>query len=36
VHTIFTAGTPSLFSPEAIDRLLSGIRARCRSIRMLR
>ncbi|MCR4346310.1 MAG: radical SAM family heme chaperone HemW [Sulfuricaulis sp.] len=29
VHTIFIGGgTPSLFSPEAIDRLLSGIRAR--------
>ena len=31
VHTIFIGGgTPSLFSPEAIDRLLSGIRARLR------
>ena len=29
VHTIFIGGgTPSLFSPEGIDRLLSGIRAR--------
>ena len=29
VHTIFIGGgTPSLFSPEAVDRLLSGIRAR--------
>ena len=29
VHTVFIGGgTPSLFSPEAIDRLLSGIRAR--------
>ena len=29
VHTIFIGGgTPSLFSPAAIDRLLSGIRAR--------
>jgi oxygen-independent coproporphyrinogen-3 oxidase len=29
VHTIFIGGgTPSLFSPESIDRLLSGIRAR--------
>jgi oxygen-independent coproporphyrinogen-3 oxidase len=29
VHTIFIGGgTPSLFSPEAIDRLLSGIRTR--------
>jgi putative oxygen-independent coproporphyrinogen III oxidase len=29
VHTIFIGGgTPSLFSPEAIDRLLGGIRAR--------
>jgi putative oxygen-independent coproporphyrinogen III oxidase len=29
VHTIFIGGgTPSLFSPDAIDRLLSGIRAR--------
>ncbi len=29
VHTIFIGGgTPSLFSPEAIDKLLSGIRAR--------
>ena len=28
VHTIFIGGgTPSLFSPEAIDRLLSGFRA---------
>ncbi|NMM13490.1 MAG: oxygen-independent coproporphyrinogen III oxidase-like protein [Rhodoferax sp.] len=31
VHTIFIGGgTPSLFSPDAIDRLLSGIRARLR------
>jgi putative oxygen-independent coproporphyrinogen III oxidase len=31
VHTIFIGGgTPSLFSPEAIDRLLGGIRARLR------
>jgi len=31
VHTIFFGGgTPSLFSPEAIDRLLSGLRARLR------
>ena len=31
VHSIFIGGgTPSLFSPEAIDRLLSGIRARLR------
>lgn len=29
VHSIFIGGgTPSLFSPEAIDRLLGGIRAR--------
>ena len=29
VHSIFIGGgTPSLFSPDAIDRLLSGIRAR--------
>jgi len=29
VHSIFIGGgTPSLFSPEAIDRLLSGLRAR--------
>ena len=29
VHTIFIGGgTPSLFSPEAIERLLGGIRAR--------
>jgi putative oxygen-independent coproporphyrinogen III oxidase len=29
VHTVFVGGgTPSLFSPEAIDRLLSGLRAR--------
>ena len=29
VHTIFFGGgTPSLFSPEAIDRLVSGLRAR--------
>ncbi|MFM7025212.1 MAG: radical SAM family heme chaperone HemW [Limnohabitans sp.] len=29
VHTIFLGGgTPSLFSPEAIDRLVSGLRAR--------
>ena len=29
VHTIFLGGgTPSLFSPEAIDRLISGLRAR--------
>ncbi|MEO8855640.1 MAG: radical SAM family heme chaperone HemW [Burkholderiaceae bacterium] len=31
VHSIFLGGgTPSLFSPEAIDRLLAGIRARLR------
>lgn len=31
VHSIFIGGgTPSLFSPEAIDRLLSGIRSRLR------
>ena len=31
VHTVFFGGgTPSLFSPEAIDRLLSGLRARLR------
>ncbi|NDP38180.1 MAG: oxygen-independent coproporphyrinogen III oxidase-like protein [Rhodoferax sp.] len=31
VHSIFIGGgTPSLFSPEAVDRLLSGIRARLR------
>jgi oxygen-independent coproporphyrinogen-3 oxidase len=31
VHSIFFGGgTPSLFSPEAIDRLISGIRARLR------
>ena len=31
VHTVFLGGgTPSLFSPEAIDRLLSGLRARLR------
>ena len=31
VHSIFLGGgTPSLFSPEAIDRLLSAIRARMR------
>ena len=31
VHTIFIGGgTPSLFSPDAIDRLLGGIRARLR------
>jgi oxygen-independent coproporphyrinogen-3 oxidase len=31
VHSIFIGGgTPSLFSPEAIDHLLSGIRARLR------
>ena len=31
VHSIFIGGgTPSLFSPEAIDRLLAGIRARLR------
>jgi oxygen-independent coproporphyrinogen-3 oxidase len=31
VHTIFLGGgTPSLFSPEAIDRLVSGLRARLR------
>ena len=31
VHTIFIGGgTPSLFSPQAIDDLLSGIRARLR------
>ena len=29
VHSVFLGGgTPSLFSPEAIDRLLSGVRAR--------
>lgn len=29
VHTVFIGGgTPSLFAPESIDRLLSGIRAR--------
>ena len=29
VHTIFLGGgTPSLFAPEAIDRLISGLRAR--------
>ena len=31
VHTIFFGGgTPSLFSPDAIDRLVSGLRARLR------
>jgi oxygen-independent coproporphyrinogen-3 oxidase len=31
VHTIFLGGgTPSLFSPESIDRLVSGLRARLR------
>ena len=31
IHTIFIGGgTPSLFSPDAIDRLLGGIRARLR------
>ncbi|MFC4160143.1 radical SAM family heme chaperone HemW [Chitinimonas lacunae] len=31
VHTVFMGGgTPSLFSPEAIDRLLAGLRARLR------
>ena len=31
VHSIFIGGgTPSLFSPEAIDELLAGIRARVR------
>ena len=31
VHTIFLGGgTPSLFPPEAIDRLISGLRARLR------
>ena len=31
VHTIFLGGgTPSLFAPEAIDRLVSGLRARLR------
>ncbi len=31
VHSIFIGGgTPSLLSPDAIERLLSGIRARCR------
>ncbi|MDP1097838.1 radical SAM protein, partial [Klebsiella quasipneumoniae] len=31
VHSIFIGGgTPSLFSPEAIDRLLAAIRARLR------
>ena len=31
VHTIFLGGgTPSLFSPEAIDRLIGGLRARLR------
>lgn len=31
VHTIFFGGgTPSLFSPEAIDRLVSGLRSRLR------
>jgi oxygen-independent coproporphyrinogen-3 oxidase len=31
VHSIFFGGgTPSLFSPQAIDRLISGIRARLR------
>lgn len=31
VHSVFIGGgTPSLFSPEAIDRLLAGVRARLR------
>jgi oxygen-independent coproporphyrinogen-3 oxidase len=31
VHSIFIGGgTPSLFSPAAIDQLLSGLRARLR------
>ena len=31
IHSIFLGGgTPSLFSPEAIDRLLGGVRARLR------
>ena len=31
VHTVFLGGgTPSLFSPEAIDRLVGGLRARLR------
>ena len=31
VHSVFIGGgTPSLFSPQAIDRLLAGIRARLR------
>jgi oxygen-independent coproporphyrinogen-3 oxidase len=31
IHSIFIGGgTPSLFSPEAIDRLLGGVRARLR------
>ncbi|MDB5732877.1 MAG: YggW family oxidoreductase [Variovorax sp.] len=31
VHTVFIGGgTPSLFSPEAIDRLIGGVRARLR------
>lgn len=31
VHTVFLGGgTPSLFPPEAIDRLISGLRARLR------
>lgn len=31
VHSVFLGGgTPSLFSPEAIDRLLAGVRARLR------
>jgi len=31
VHTIFLGGgTPSLFAPEAVDRLVSGLRARLR------
>jgi oxygen-independent coproporphyrinogen-3 oxidase len=31
VHTVFLGGgTPSLFSPQAIDRLISGVRARLR------
>jgi oxygen-independent coproporphyrinogen-3 oxidase len=33
IQTIFLGGgTPSLFSPEAIDRLISGIRARVRLV----
>lgn len=30
VHTVFLGGgTPSLFSPQAVSRLLAGVRARC-------